>query len=272
MSGLIRRSHEVSTVQAEACEAAPGLSGECRVCGDATIAKCGQQRIWHWAHKGKRTCDTWWEPETQWHRDWKDHFPKEWQETIHSASSGEKHIADVKTEGGAALEFQHSFLPEAERQQRELFYPRFIWVVDGKRRARDRAQFFASLQTALHDKPLVIPAHIDDSALLRDWKASRVPVYFDFGESDPADTLRFDMPTLWRLNPRGENGAAYLSPVAKSYLIEVYLNNIAFDQPFTEALSVLADAYRKRQTLQHRFPTPFDRYDGHPAFTAVVVK
>lgn len=187
-------------------------------------------------------------------------LPKDWQETIHSAPNGERHIADVKTPGGVTLEFQHSFLAEAERQQRELFYPKLIWIVDGKRRIRDRAQFFASLRTALHDKPLVIPARVDDCALLRDWKESRVPVYFDFGQSDPADPLRFDAHTLWRLNPGGESGAAYLSPVAKSYLVEVYLNNIAFDEPFTDALNVLAESYRKYQALQHRPSTAFDRF------------
>ncbi|MHB0773777.1 competence protein CoiA [Bradyrhizobium sp. 1.29L] len=246
-------------VESESREAAPGLSGMCRACGDAAIAKCGKHRIWHWAHKGARTCDPWWEPETPWHRGWKDHFPKDWQESIHSAPNGEKHIADVKTGSGVALEFQHSFLPEAERQSREGFYPKLIWVVDGLRRARDRAQFFASFGPALHNQPLVIPARMDDCALLRDWKESRVPVYFDFGQSDPADPLRFDAPTLWRLNPGGQSGAAYLSPVAKSYLIEVYLNNIAFDEPFTDALSVLADSHRKYQALQHR---PSHALDG----------
>jgi competence protein CoiA len=127
----------------------------------------------HWAHKGTRACDTWWEPETQWHRDWKDQFPQEWQECIHAAPDGEKHIADVKTGSGTTLEFQHSFLPEAERRSREGFYPKLIWVVDGQRRSRDRAQFFASLGPALLQQPLVISARMQDSALLRDWGASR---------------------------------------------------------------------------------------------------
>ena len=84
------------------------------------IAKCGEQRVWHWAHQGTRTCDRWWEPETKWHRDWKNQFPKDWQEVIHQ-SDGEKHIAGVKTESGMVIEFQHSFLRRDEREARENF-------------------------------------------------------------------------------------------------------------------------------------------------------
>ncbi|WP_431016376.1 competence protein CoiA [Bradyrhizobium pachyrhizi] len=203
-------------VEGDSREAAPGLAGTCRVCGDATTAKCGQHRIWHWAHKCTRTCDTWWEAETQWHRDWKDNFPKDWQEIIHSAPSGEKHVADVKVGSGATLEFQHSLLPEVERQAREQFYSKMIWVVDGQRRKRDRTQFFASFGNAIHQQPLVFPARLQDSALLRDWKTSRVPVYFDFGRSEPSDLCRFSEPTLWRLNPNSAKAGRPFFPLSRS--------------------------------------------------------
>ena len=48
--------------------------------------------------KGRRFCDPWWENETEWHRAWKDQFPADWQEIVHHAEDGEKHIADVKTD------------------------------------------------------------------------------------------------------------------------------------------------------------------------------
>ena len=92
-------------VEGERREAEPGLSGKCRVCGDAMIAKCGDLRVPHWAHRAIRTCDPWWEPETEWHRIWKDQFPEDWQEIIHRSETGEKHIADVKTDFGVVLEF-----------------------------------------------------------------------------------------------------------------------------------------------------------------------
>jgi competence CoiA-like predicted nuclease len=112
-------------------EATPKAQGICQCCGSDLIAKCGTQKIWHWAHKGKRNCDHWWENETQWHRDWKDNFPKEWQEVVHLSDDGEKHIADVKTPNGLVVEFQHSAISAEEKLSRETFYKNMIWVVDG---------------------------------------------------------------------------------------------------------------------------------------------
>ena len=59
--------------------------------------------MWHWAHRGSRFCDPWWENETEWHRSWKGQFPVNWQEVVHQAETGEKHIADVKTEVDGTL-------------------------------------------------------------------------------------------------------------------------------------------------------------------------
>src|SRR5690606_11582036 len=102
-------------------EAFKGGKGNCPCCGSELIAKCGELKINHWAHKGARNCDTWWENETEWHRKWKNNFPKEWQEIIHFDEKGEKHIADVKTEKGWVLEFQHSYIKPEERNSRNLF-------------------------------------------------------------------------------------------------------------------------------------------------------
>ena len=117
-------------------EAEPGLSGECPVCEATTIAKCGEKNIWHWAHKGKRNCDRWWENETEWHRDWKNQFPVEWQEVVQIADDGEKHIADVKTDQGWVIEFQRSYIKPEERRSREAFCGNMVWVVDGLRRKK----------------------------------------------------------------------------------------------------------------------------------------
>ena len=93
----------------------------------------GDIKVWHWAHKSKKMCDHWWENETQWHRDWKNCFPEEWQEVVHFAEDGEKHIADVKTPSGLVIEFQHSAIKPDEQRSRELFYRNMIWIVDGTR-------------------------------------------------------------------------------------------------------------------------------------------
>ena len=122
-------------------EAEPGLSAACPSCGNAVIARCGDIRVPHWAHKGRRNCDPWWENETEWHRAWKNEFSPDWQEVIHTAQEGERHVADVKTETGMVIEFQHSHLKPEERVARETFYKKMVWVVDGTRRKRDATQF-----------------------------------------------------------------------------------------------------------------------------------
>src|SRR5215469_8979083 len=118
-------------------EAQPNLLGKCPACGQPMVARCGEARVWHWAHKGHRDCDPWWENETEWHRAWKDQFPADWQEIVHNAEDDERHIADVKTQNGWVIEFQQSRISPDERRSREAFYQSLVWVVDGLRLKRD---------------------------------------------------------------------------------------------------------------------------------------
>ncbi len=150
------------------------------------IARCGELRVDHWAHKGRRHCDTWWENETDWHRAWKDEFPKEWQEVVHYADDGEKHIADVKTPQGWVLEFQHSAIKSEERIARTEFYPKLVWIVDGTRRKNDHKQFFNEIAILAHmeTKPPIWGVDHDWSRLLDEWRGLPCPVFFDFGKLD----------------------------------------------------------------------------------------
>jgi competence protein CoiA len=125
----------------------PGLTGSCPVCGHAMVAKCGSQRTHHWAHRGKRACDSWWEPETLWHRTWKSRYPVQWRETIQHGQNGDKHIADVLTEHGLTIEFQHSRLKPTDRAARESFYGSMVWVVDGSRLVRDMPRFIEGVRS-----------------------------------------------------------------------------------------------------------------------------
>ena len=186
-------------VEGERVQAIPNAKGSCTVCESDMIAKCGEKYVWHWSHKGKRHCDIWWENETEWHRAWKNHFPEEWQEVVHRADDGEKHIADVKTDQGWVLEFQHSLINPEECQAREAYYQKMLWVVDGTRRKRDRKQFFRAIEEGMffHPKPKILKVEIFDCVLLKDWAGSKVPVFLDFGETEnpEADTLWCLLPT-----------------------------------------------------------------------------
>jgi len=109
-----------------------GLRGICMGCGDEMVAKCGEQKLHHWAHKALIRCDSWWEPETQWHRDWKNLFPESAREiSFFDETNEEYHRADVHMPTGLTLEFQNSSLSIEEMQSREAFYPKMIWIVNG---------------------------------------------------------------------------------------------------------------------------------------------
>lgn len=118
-------------------EATPNVTGTCPGCGAELVARCGTKKIWHWAHKGRRHCDHWWENETQWHRDWKNQFDPSWQEVSARDVTGELHIADIKTPYGLTVEFQHSAIKPEEVIKRTQFYGHVVWVVDATRRPTD---------------------------------------------------------------------------------------------------------------------------------------
>lgn len=116
-----------------------GLKGICPVCNSPVTARCGEIRAHHWAHsKGMDCADTWGNgKETDWHLDWKNEFPEDWQECIlRDVTTGERHIADVMTDKNLVVEFQHSPIAPDERRAREAFYTsegrKMVWVVDGK--------------------------------------------------------------------------------------------------------------------------------------------
>jgi hypothetical protein len=65
-------------------------------------------------------------------------------------------------------------------------------------------------------KPLIYLLQSDETPLLRDWRESTVPVFFDFGDNTEQDeTPRFAVPVLWRLDPLKSRRGAYVTPVRK---------------------------------------------------------
>lgn len=101
----------------------------CPLCKGKVIAACGNINVHHWRHKDNEECDTWHEPETEWHINWKDKFPKEWREYCINRS-GKRHFADVRTDHGLIIEFQNSTIDSETIIEREEFYLNMIWVVN----------------------------------------------------------------------------------------------------------------------------------------------
>jgi len=109
-----------------------GLIGICIGCGNRMTAKCGLMKLHHWAHCINVQCDSWWEPETEWHRLWKSHFQEQEREkTFYDTQLQEYHRADVYTRRGVTIEFQNSPLALEELLSRERFYSQLVWVVNG---------------------------------------------------------------------------------------------------------------------------------------------
>lgn len=161
--------------------ATKGAKGACPLCGSEVIAKCGERKINHWAHKGARSCDPWWEPETLWHRAWKNKFPVEWQENaLFDEQTGEKHIADVLTSQRLVLEFQHSHIHPDERKSRENFYKNLVWVVDGTRLKYDYPRFQKGKASFRSIKEGIFEVNDPEENFPKAWLNSSVPVIFDF--------------------------------------------------------------------------------------------
>jgi hypothetical protein len=229
-------------------EATKGTRGLCQICASVLVAKCGEIKVHHWSHKSKRNCDPWWENEGEWHRAWKNEFPINWQEIVHRDERGEKHIADIETETGWVVEFQHSFLAAEERRTRNGFYKKLVWVVDGTRRKTDKKQFQKKLDesTRLPTKIPILHVHfLDECRLLKEWQNSDSLVFFDFQESADANESM-----LWFLFPSPRSGNAYLSPFSRANFVE-FQNSSKFDKLVNETILPIRDELEKMGLRRH---------------------
>ncbi len=219
-------------------EAYKGAKGICPLCSSSVIAKCGDKNINHWSHIGKRMCDKWWEHETDWHRNWKENFPVNWREVIHFDEKGEKHIADVKTDNGLVLEFQHSYIQSDELNSRNIFYKRIAWVVDGLRRVNDQPGFFKVIKESTLIRQNNINAYAisfpEESRILKDWVNCGVPVLFDFYEPE----------RLWIVMPNTTVKKTHIVLLSRNYFIEVVKSNL-----FESALNTISKAINDYNNL-----------------------
>lgn len=222
---------KLALVDDKKVEAQPKTQGACPHCDAVMISKCGRNKVWHWAHKSRAACDPWWENETEWHRNWKNQFPLEWQEiSAPDEITGERHIADVKTPDGFTLEFQHSPMPPEEMIAREAFYGNMIWVVNGLRNDLDVNYF----NMGLSREPINVDgpqAHafkwLGKSRIMHNWSEATTRVFLDFG-----DEFYTGKPMLWVLICFDKNTKqGVVGPYPKALLIENILNNKWCDIP-----------------------------------------
>lgn len=110
----------------ERIEPEPKLKAMCPLCKCEVISKCGSIKVWHWSHISNKDCDDWYEPESQWHIDWKNEFPKECQEFTMG-----RHRADIRTKNRWIIELQNSSISPSEIIDREEYYKKMVWLLNG---------------------------------------------------------------------------------------------------------------------------------------------
>ena len=227
-------------------EAQKGVRAFCPICSEEVIAKCGNVKIPHWAHKHGGDCDKWSENKTQWHIDWQNCFPKDMQEYIlYDENTKEKHIADIYTPDKIIIEFQHSYIKEAERIEREEFYTKngqkLVWVVDGNRLKTMYNNFEHIKNCSIKDDKYRNFVLCEDGCWIdtryidifpENWSMSRVPVFFDFElKEENTDPLR---KFLWCLFPELVKGKFVVMCITKKRFIE-YINQ---GKPFINLLKI----------------------------------
>jgi hypothetical protein len=186
----------------EKIEAAPKLKAICQSCDKEVFAKCGEVNVWHWAHHKNESCDSWYEPETLWHKNWKLVFGKENSEVV-IKKEGTKHIADIFSKNEVVIELQNSKIPKQIIRRREVFYgDRMIWLINGIRFEENfstRKRIMPSNWTRTFEgwvnvvtgeiRSLLDDMDTKDYDFLwswsrKSWKEVNRPVFIDFGHED----------------------------------------------------------------------------------------
>lgn len=181
----------------------PGLTATCPLCDGELVAKCGEIKMWHWAHKNKAIdCEKWNKGETDWHLHWKSLFPKEWTE-VTIKKDGEVHRADVQLPSGRVLEFQHSSISPKEIKEREEFYGDMVWIFDV--RNCDICTF------DFEDENIIHWSHPQKSKL-----TTKQPIFLEIG--------RDKMLYLYKIDVRTENGGVCL--YGDFYSVDNFVNQV----------------------------------------------
>jgi competence protein CoiA len=203
-----------------------GAKGLCTICGSELVAKCGNLKVNHWAHKSIRNCDPWWENETEWHRDWKNHFTNDWQEVVLTDEiTGEKHIADILSPYGLVIEFQHSHIHPIERTMRERFYKNMVWVVDGTRLKRDYPRFLKAKDSFRStNKQGHFLVDFIEECFPSTWLDSSVPVIFDFKGTDVIVDQKDWRNHLYFLYPKSKAKESIVAIISRLSLIHDITN------------------------------------------------
>lgn len=166
-------------------KAKPKTFAKCPLCNKKVVSKCGEIKVWHWAHYKDESCDRWYEPETYWHLHWKYTFGKENAEIV-IQKDGKRHIADILTNDNVVIELQNSPIQKSIIRKREVFYgSKMIWLING-------IHFKDNFTVSKHDNMDTLYRFYNNlpkrNTLAFEWKWARKtwikaerPIFIDFG-------------------------------------------------------------------------------------------
>jgi len=102
---------------------------ECPMCKCGVQAKTGDIKAHHFAHLYKDCGYFNYKGMSKWHTEWQNLFNVD-QREVRMQKNGKTHIADICNSNGIVIEFQHSSISLENKQSRDEFYDKLIWVVD----------------------------------------------------------------------------------------------------------------------------------------------
>ena len=204
-------------------EAEPKIdNATCPLCKEKVIPKCGEIKIWHWAHKSLKDCDTWYEPESEWHLEWKNNFPKECQEVII-----DNHRADVKIKE-KVIELQNSSISKKKIREREIFYGDMLWIINGEKFDKNLILFDKNNKDYLTFRWKNPP---------KSWWDARKPIYVDM--SYKSDRIKNEIKLY-------ESGKKHYSPICETYYSPVH------DMEFEKIIDYIDDTENHIKLLNKR--------------------
>lgn len=115
-----------NNINGDKIEAEPNSKAICPMCNQKVISKCGEIKVWHWAHKSLIDCDSWGEGETEWHINWKKLVDKKFCEIKKG-----NHRIDIFI-NNKVIELQNSPIQSYDIFERENFYKNMIWLFNGE--------------------------------------------------------------------------------------------------------------------------------------------
>ena len=175
--------------------ATPKEKAICPICKKEVIDKCGLIKIWHWAHIVDYECDSFGEPESEWHLNWKNYFSKDEQEIIIN-----NHRADIKTKNGIIIELQNSPLSPQKIIERELFYQNMIWIINGETLGKNFG--------CLRYNKLKGNKKFNWKWLPKSWLSATKPIFVDISS--------WDKDILFKIDKLNENGLGDGLKISKS--------------------------------------------------------